>query len=233
MTALVELHGLSKRYEASGAATGPEVLRGIDLQIQQGESLAIVGPSGCGKSTLLNIIGGLMPPSAGQVLFCGTDLAGLDATQLAALRNQDIGFVFQSHHLLPQCTALENVLIPTLVQRNRALRHAARARAEALLADMGLDDRHGHRPAQLSGGECQRVAVARALINEPRLVLADEPTGSLDARAVEQLADLLCELNAQAGVALVAFTHAEHLAGRMQRTYRLHDGELAPQQVSA
>lgn len=165
--------------------------------------------------------------------FDGTDLATMDADARAALRNRQIGFVFQSHHLLPQCTALENVLIPTLASRDAAVRRDAHARAQALLADVGLGDRLTHPPARLSGGECQRVAVVRALINRPRLLLADEPTGALDARAADQLADLLCELNARERVALVTVTHAERLAARMQRAFELRDGVLVATSVRA
>jgi ABC-type lipoprotein export system ATPase subunit len=226
---LVEVKDLVKRFEALEQV--PPVLDGIDLEIRAGESLAIVGPSGSGKSTLLNIIGALMPASSGQVLFDGSDLSRAGADELADLRNNEIGYVFQSHHLLPQCTALENVLIPTLAGRDKEKRRGKIDRARSLLSAVGLGDRASHRPAHLSGGECQRVAVVRALINEPRLLLADEPTGSLDARAADQLGELLCSLNERESVALVTVTHSERLAGLMQRVYELREGKLAPYRI--
>lgn len=225
--ALVEVKGLRKRYEADDSS--PDVLRGIDLEIRDGESIAVVGPSGSGKSTLLNILGALLPPSEGQVRFEGDDLGKKSKDELAALRSRAIGFVFQAHHLLPQCTALENVLLPTLVHEDRALRREAAKRAQSLLADVGLGDRLGHRPAQLSGGECQRVAVVRALINRPRLLLADEPTGSLDAEAASRLGELLTEMNERESVALVTVTHSEPLAARMRRVFELSGGKLVDQ----
>jgi len=217
---LVEISGLVKRF------AGVEVLAGLDLAIEHGESIAIVGPSGSGKSTLLNILGGLLAPSSGSVKIAGVSLSQLDANGLAALRNREIGFVFQSHHLLPQCTALENALLPSLANTSKSDRAEANERARSLLEDVGLGHRLDHHPARLSGGECQRVAVVRALINRPRLLLADEPTGSLDARNAEQLGELLCELNAAQGVSLVTVTHADHLASRMQRAFDLRDGVL-------
>jgi ABC-type lipoprotein export system ATPase subunit len=225
---LVEVKGLVKGYEGLEQSATPEVLRGIDLEIHAGESLAVVGPSGSGKSTLLYIIGALLPPTAGAVRFDGTDLATMDRDQLAALRNDEIGYVFQSHFLLPQCTALENGLIPTLAQADKQTRAEASERATALLRDVGLGERLSHRPSQLSGGECQRVAVVRALINEPRLLLADEPTGSLDSEASERMGELLCELNTRESVALLVVTHSRDLAARMQRGHELCDGKLTP-----
>lgn len=219
---LAELRGVSRRFAEV------EVLRDIDLEINSGESMAVVGPSGSGKSTLLNLLGGLLPPSAGTVLFEGRDLSTLGADQLATFRNTEIGYVFQTHHLLPQCSALENVLIPTLVRKDPADRNAAVERASHLLEVVGLAARRGHRPSQLSGGECQRVAVVRALINRPRLLLADEPTGSLDAKASDQIGELLCKLNETESVALLTVTHSDKLARRMGRMFELQDGRLAP-----
>jgi ABC-type lipoprotein export system ATPase subunit len=204
-----------------------EVLRGISFEMTQGDSLAITGPSGSGKSTLLNIIGGLATPTAGQVCFDAADLHALSADALAAFRNREMGYVFQAHHLLPQCTALENVLVPTLIDPDRARRAAAVERGEALLELVGLGARIGHRPSRLSGGECQRVAVVRALINRPRLLLADEPTGSLDAASSDLLGELLIELNQREAVALITVTHSTRLAARMQHTYELREGRLA------
>lgn len=220
---LAALRAVTRRF---GAST--EVLRGVDLQVGAGETLAVLGPSGCGKSTLLHVLGGLLPASTGTAEFDGRDLASLSAAQLAALRNQELGFVFQAHHLLPQCSALENVLVPTLVHPEGELRSSAGARARALLEQVGLGHRLDHRPAQLSGGEQQRVAVVRALINQPRLLLADEPTGALDAAAAASLGDLLCSLNDQLDVAVVVVTHSQPLAARMGRVVELCDGVLRP-----
>ena len=222
MAALVELLRVNKHF-----GTAPEVLRNIDLYVQPHDTVAVLGPSGSGKSTLLNIIGGLLPPSSGDVLFDGEPLASRNAKQLAALRNREIGFIFQAHHLLPQLTALENVLVPTLVHPKDEQRRTACDRASELLNEVGLSERLHHRPAQLSGGEQQRVAVIRALINQPRIVLADEPTGSLDERGTDSLGDLLCQLNERHSVALVTVTHSRRLAARMQRTLVLREGSIA------
>lgn len=218
---LVELQNVDKRF---GSQT--EVLRGVDLKVAARDTVAVLGPSGSGKSTLLNIVGGLLEPSSGRVLFDGQELQGRNQKQLAALRNREIGFIFQAHHLLPQCSALENVLVPTLVHPKDAQRAAAPERARQLLTDVGLGERLHHRPAELSGGEQQRVAVVRALINQPHLVLADEPTGSLDERATDHLGDLLCELNEKHEVALLVVTHSQRLAARMQRVLTLTGGAL-------
>lgn len=227
-TSLIELRSIEKRF-----GTAVDVLRSVDLDVQAGSTVAVVGPSGSGKSTLLHIIGGLLPPSSGQVRFDGRDLASMDAAALAALRNREIGFVFQAHHLLPQCSALENVLVPTLVHPDKELRASAPERARELLTEVGLGERIDHRPAQLSGGECQRVAVVRALINRPRLLLADEPTGSLDEQATDRLGDLLCGLNDAHHVALITVTHSQRLAARMQQVFELRDGALKAAQTTA
>ena len=219
--ALVELRGITRRF---GETT--EVLRGVDLDIGAEDTLAVLGPSGCGKSTLLHILGSLLPPTSGTARFDGRDLATMSATERAALRNREIGFVFQAHHLLPQCTALENVLVPTLVHPKGELRDGAEQRARDLLRDVGLGERLDHRPAQMSGGEQQRVAVVRALINRPRLLLADEPTGSLDEAGTDLLGDLLCTLNEKHRVAVVTVTHSPRLARRMQRVVELHEGRI-------
>ncbi len=216
---MLELRGITKRYEGAD----DDVLAGVDLAVDAGESLAIVGPSGSGKSTLLNIIGTLDHPSGGSVVLEGQDVSSLDEKGLAALRNRRIGFVFQLHHLLPQCTILENVLVPALVQGDMA---AAEQRGRDLLDRVGLSHRLGHRPGKLSGGERQRVAVVRALINQPVLLLADEPTGSLDRAASDAISDLLAELNREQGVAVVTVTHAARLAERMGRVLELQDGRL-------
>jgi len=226
---LLKLTDVSKRYESPVAAESVGVLRDVTLEIRRGESVAIVGPSGSGKSTLLNIMGTLDRPSSGQVLLDGRELNQLDDIQLAAVRNREIGFIFQSHHLLPQCTVLENVLVPTLANKDAALRNGAVDRAKRLLDKVGLAARLTHRPGQLSGGERQRVAVVRALINQPKLLLADEPTGALDRASAQNLADLLVQLNREVGVTLIVVTHALDLAKRMQRVLELRDGQLALQ----
>jgi lipoprotein-releasing system ATP-binding protein len=224
---LLQLRGIEKRFEGRADLA---VLRGVDLDVDAGESVAIVGSSGCGKSTLLNVCGGLIAPSAGEVRFDGEDVARLDGARLARFRNERVGIVFQQHHLLPQCTALENVLVPTLVA-DAASRRSAEDRARSLLDAVGLSDRADHRPARLSGGECQRVAVARALIREPALVLADEPTGSLDGDSAERVADLLFRLVADRGAALLLVTHDDGLAARAGRSLRLRDGRLEGEAV--
>ncbi|HUT32461.1 MAG TPA: ABC transporter ATP-binding protein [Planctomycetota bacterium] len=223
-TPLLELVDVSKQYE--GPAAAPPVLDGVSLRVEAGESLAIVGPSGCGKSTLLNLIGALDRPTSGRVLLRGTDLASLDDKRLALVRNREIGFVFQLHHLLPQCTVLENVLVPTLVAGALSPGETPEQRARRLLERVGLADRADYFPGQLSGGERQRAAVVRALINAPNLLLADEPTGSLDRASAENLAALLVELNREEKVTLILVTHALDLAGRMSRVLELRDGEL-------
>jgi len=222
---LLQLIEVSRRFDAVQSAEYLDVLRGITLEIARGESLAIIGPSGSGKSTVLNIIGTLDRPTSGRVLLDGKDLSQLDDTELAAVRNQQIGFVFQAHYLLPQCTVLENVLVPTLAGKS-ASRAGAEQRAKQLLERVGLGQRLGHRPGQLSGGERQRVAVVRALINQPKLLLADEPTGALDRASAQELAQLLVDLNRERGVTLVVVTHALDLAHRMSRVLELRDGGL-------
>jgi len=201
-----------------------EVLRGVSLELKQGENLAIVGPSGSGKSTLLSIIGTLEPPTSGRVVIDGQDPAGLDEPALAALRNRKIGFVFQDHHLLPQCSVLENVLVPTLPGGPTQQEQIDRARE--LLDRVGLSDRLDHRPAELSGGEKQRVAIARALINRPVLLLADEPTGNLDRTTSGQVAELLLELQQHEQMMLIVVTHSERLAAMMSRQSELDGGTL-------
>jgi len=224
---LAELDRVTHRFEGGPGVDPPEPLKDLSLQIASGESLSIAGPSGCGKTTLLQILGGLLRPTAGTARIEGRDLTTLSERELARLRNQKIGFVFQQHHLLPQCTLLENLLVPTLVQYRRCP-PALIQRARDLLASVGLADRSAHRPAELSGGECQRGAVARALINQPVLLLADEPTGALDNETAHELGELLVRLNAEQGLTLVTVTHWEALAQRMQRTLRLSGGRLDP-----
>jgi ABC-type lipoprotein export system ATPase subunit len=226
---LLSLNNVSKQYDAPGRSTPLKILDGVSLQIRGGESLSVVGPSGSGKSTLLHILGTLDRPTSGEVLLSGQDLNRLTDDQLALVRNERIGFVFQFHYLLPQCSVLENVLVPTLACKKAVPANGSEtsgARAVRLLQRVGLGDRLSHRPAQLSGGERQRVAVVRALINQPPVLLADEPTGALDHGSAQQLAALLTELNQEEHVALVVVTHATDLAQRMQTVYELCDGQL-------
>jgi ABC-type lipoprotein export system ATPase subunit len=241
---LLELRNVSKRYAAAAGPSDVAVLHGVHLTLDAGESLAIVGPSGSGKSTLLQIIGTLDRPSTGEVFLGGKNLAALDELQLAKIRNRQIGFVFQAHYLLPQCTVLENVLVPTLANPSpglpatlspsdgerdgvRGTQHeTAETRAKRLLKRVGLGDRLHHRPGQLSGGERQRAAVVRALINRPQLLLADEPTGALDHASATTLGQLLVELNQEESVTLIVVTHAMELAQRMGSVLRLEAGKL-------
>ena len=223
---LLEMTNVTKRFDSPDGGATRTVLDDVNLRVKAGRSLAICGPSGSGKSTLLNIIAALDRPSAGHVMLDGRDLAALDDKALADMRARTIGMVFQLHHLLPQCTVLENVLVPTMVSPP-AGGEPPESRAERLLERVGLADHLAHRPGQLSGGERQRVAVVRALINRPRLLLADEPTGALDRRSADNLADLLAELNTEEDVALIVATHAPDLAARMQCVYELRDGMLA------
>ena len=221
---LAELSNVTKSYRSDAGAV--PVLNGISLTIAEGETVAITGPSGCGKSTLLNLLGALDQADSGEIRVAGRDLTKLDAQQLAEFRNTTVGFVFQLHHLLPQCTVLENVLVPSIVRKD-ADRAALRARAAQLIGAVGLSHRLDHRPGQLSGGERQRAAVARALINSPKLLLADEPTGALDRASAERLADLLAEVHQREKITIVMVTHAPELARRMGRMLGLVDGKLA------
>ena len=217
---------LSKDYPTPN---GPlHVIEDVSLQVDRGQSIAIMGPSGCGKSTLLYMIGALEPPSSGVVSIDGTDPYKLGERDQAAFRGSAIGFVFQDHLLLPQLTALENVLAPTLAAPASVDRKALDGRARKLLDAVGLTGRLTHRPAELSGGERQRVAIARALVREPGLVLCDEPTGNLDRSSAEAVADLLSKLTADQGVALVVVTHSPALAARFQRRYEVNDRRLTP-----
>jgi len=200
------------------------VLRGVTCELSAGENLAILGPSGCGKSTLLHIIGTLDSPTSGSVTLGGQNPFELDEPRLAAFRNHQIGFIFQDHHLLPQCSALENVLVPTLADGQP--RGAAIERGRMLWDRVGLAARLEHLPAELSGGERQRVAIARALVNRPALLLADEPTGNLDRATANTVARLLLELQAQEQTMLIVVTHSLELAGMLSRRMELNDGKL-------
>jgi lipoprotein-releasing system ATP-binding protein len=218
---LAELRHVTKTYRSSDQP----VLADCSLEVKEGETVAIVGPSGSGKSTLLNLLGALDQPDSGEVEVGGKNLGKLDATALAAFRNTTVGFIFQLHHLLPQCTVLENVLIPTLAQKD-ADHKALTERARMLIEAVGLTPRLEHRPGQLSGGERQRAAIARALIQSPKLLLADEPTGALDHANAVRLADLLADINGREKIAIVMVTHASDLARRMSRVMELRRGKL-------
>lgn len=215
---MIDIKGITKSFGSL------QVLKGIDLHIDKGEVVSIVGPSGAGKTTLLQIIGTLDKPDSGQIIIDGTDVSSLSRKKLSEFRNQHIGFVFQFHQLLPEFTALENIMIPAFIAGKS--RGEAKKKAEELLDFMGLSDRAGHKPSELSGGEKQRVAVARALINNPAVILADEPSGSLDSKNKEELHQLFFNLRDKFGQTFVIVTHDEHLARITDRTIAMRDGML-------
>ncbi len=223
---LAELLSITKHYNQPGSSISNLVLDNISFQIADKERIAIVGPSGSGKSTLLNILGTLDKPTSGTVLLDGSTVESMDFDRLAGIRNSMIGFVFQMHHLLPQLTLLENVMLPLLPQKDKNSLKPAADLAKHLIERVGLSNHIHKYPSQLSVGECQRTAVIRALINQPRLLLADEPTGSLDAANATQLADLLIELNREQNVALVIVTHSMEIASKMDKIYHLREGKL-------
>ena len=224
MTLMLQAENLSKSFLEGGKEIS--VLRGLDLELKEGERLAIVGESGVGKSTLLHILGTLDRPTGGKVVYRGKELLRLRPDELAKLRNEEIGFVFQFHYLLPDFNALENVMLPALIQRWPW--DKARSQAMQLLEAVGLKDRAGHRPGKLSGGEQQRVAIARSIILEPPLLLADEPTGDLDPRTGGEVQDLMLRFNEERNVALVVATHNREFAARIGRQMELREGRLRP-----
>jgi len=219
----IRLSKLKKHYQKGDSEVC--VLNGIDLSIMVGDTVAIVGASGAGKSTLLNIIGALDRPSSGEVFYKNKSVFTQDDKKLAAFRNKKVGFVFQSHHLLPEFSAVENVMLPAMIggSGNQA---DIRRRAETLLHDVGLGARLNHRPGELSGGEQQRCAIVRALMQEPEVLLADEPTGNLDSKTGREVFKLLLELNKEKNITLLIVTHNEELAGRMSLRLTMHDGDI-------
>jgi len=219
---LLQCNNLSKRYQEGKLFT--DVLRDVTFSMQPGEMMAIVGSSGSGKSTLLHLLGGLDAPTSGEVIFEGQPLNSLSSQSRAEIRNRRLGFIYQFHHLLPDFSAMENVAMPLLI--GGATPAQAKVSASEMLAAVGLDKRGHHRPSELSGGERQRVAIARALVNNPALVLADEPTGNLDQRTADSIFELLGELNMRQGTAFLVVTHDLHLARRLNRQLEMRDGQL-------
>jgi ABC-type lipoprotein export system ATPase subunit len=220
---IIVARGLRKSYAMAGRAL--EVLRGIDLTVQRGEFLALRGASGAGKSTLLHLLGGLDLPNAGEILFDSSDLRKLSPCALAQWRNRSVGLIFQSYHLFPELSAWENVMLPARIARTPA--REASKRAGDLLERVGLGARLEHRPYELSGGEQQRVAIARALVNQPDLILADEPTGNLDSHTGQEIIGLLSDLRAERGATLIMATHDDHIAAHAARSVGVVDGQIA------
>ena len=219
---LITLKELHKGLGGKGKEV--QVLKGIDLTVDKGQTISVMGASGVGKSTLLNIMGALDRPTSVDVLYRDSPLSGLDDRRLASMRNRFVGFVFQSHHLLPEFSALENVMLPALI--GGVNRIEAQKRAEALLEEVGLGSRLGHKPGELSGGEQQRAAIVRALVQTPEAILADEPTGNLDTKTAEEVFEVLLTLNRSRGTAIVMVTHNERLSSRLERRLQMVDGKI-------
>ena len=221
---LLQLKNISKGYGEAGTHSFRPVLKELNLELEKGQKVAIIGPSGSGKTTLLNLIGALDTPDSGEVLFNGTNITGYTSTQLAAFRNKNLGFVFQLHHLMPQLSLWENVLLPLLPQGR--VTKEQKDWAEYLINKVGISNQRNQKPSEMSGGECQRTAVVRALINKPELILADEPTGALDEAHANALSELLVQLSEDEGVTLVTVTHSAELAEKMGTKFLLKNGKL-------
>ena len=222
---ILQLKNIFKGYGDPLQSNFRKVLDGIDLDVSENEKIAIAGPSGSGKTTLLNLIGTLDQPDSGEIIFKGTNITGYSQEQLAHFRNRQLGFVFQMHHLLPQCTLWENVLLPVLPSK-KIVGKSEKEWAEHLLRKVGIWEQRNQKPSELSGGECQRTAVVRALINKPQLILADEPTGALDEQNAGNLAELLNHISVEEGISLIVVTHSVELASQMDRVYHLKNGHL-------
>lgn len=221
---LLQLKNISKGYGEADTHSFRPVLKELDLELEKGQKIAIIGPSGCGKTTLLNLIGALDTPDSGEVLFNETNITGYSSSQLAAFRNKNLGFVFQMHHLMPQLSLWENVMLPLLPQGK--VTKQQKDWAEYLITKVGISEHRNQKPSELSGGECQRTAVVRALINKPELILADEPTGALDEANANALSELLLQLSKEEGVTLVTVTHSAELASKMNTKFLLKNGQL-------
>ncbi|MBW6534703.1 MAG: ABC transporter ATP-binding protein [Mariniphaga sp.] len=222
---LLQLQNITKGYGEPGTHSYRPVLKELNIEVAKGEKIAIVGPSGSGKTTLLNLVGALDQPEEGKILFDGKDITGYSKTELANFRNKHLGFIFQLHHLMPQLTLIENVLLPLLPQ-GKSNSKENKEWAEHLIKKVGIWEQREQKPSQLSGGECQRTAVVRALINKPELLLADEPTGALDEENANALTELLMNLSEEEGVTLINVTHASAQADRMDKKYTLKNGKL-------
>jgi len=222
---LLQLQNITKGYGEPGTHSYRQVLKALNLGIEKGDKISIVGPSGSGKTTLLNLIGALDSPEQGNVLFNEKDITGYSNSELANFRNRNLGFIFQLHHLLPQLTLMENVLLPLLPESN-SISDEQQEWAEHLIKKVGIWEQRNQKPSQLSGGECQRTAVVRAMVNKPELLLADEPTGALDEENAEALTELLIKLSDEEGITLITVTHAADLADQMDKKYTLKNGKL-------
>lgn len=223
---LLSVKDIRKTFKSEGAAEPRIVLDGVDLDLEKGESISILGPSGSGKSTLMNIIGALDKPDRGEVIFNGQSLGSKTEAELTSFRNREIGFVFQMHHLLPQCSVFENILIPVVPVKDNEFKRTRMEFAEDLLKTTGLWEHKNQKPGVLSGGECQRVALVRAMINQPKLILADEPTGSLDEDNALSVITLLLDLNKKFETSLIVVTHSQEIGSKMGKQYNLRNGKL-------
>ena len=223
---MLQLNNISKSFGNPGETNFRKVLHDLSFHLGEGESAAILGPSGSGKTTLLNIIGTLDFPDTGEIRFKNQEVRNFKSNDLDRFRNREIGFVFQFHHLLPQCTLLENILLPVMLIKDKKEKKKSHSRAEDLLKRVGIWEHRDKLPGKMSGGECQRAAVVRAMINTPSLLLADEPSGALDSKNADNIADLLLDLNKNDGLSLLVVTHSTELAGKMQKIYQLDNGKL-------